>query len=122
MIFDNLPSSAQAVPGRHDVGARLCPLPVRVEEELADELHAGAGIDEVSAIQAVFDPGRQRPLYVGSAKANLGHMESAAGVGVIPASRIGERPVSRVNFVDNFTEPSGSESWKWELIGRNRIS
>ena len=28
-------------------------------------------------------------------------------VGVMPASRIGERPVRRVNFVDSFTEPSG---------------
>ena len=28
-------------------------------------------------------------------------------VGVMPASRIGERPVSRVNLVDSFTEPSG---------------
>ena len=27
--------------------------------------------------------------------------------GVMPASRIGERPVRRVNFVDSFTEPSG---------------
>jgi hypothetical protein len=25
----------------------------------------------------------------------------------MPASRIGDRPVSRVNFVDSFTEPSG---------------
>ena len=29
-------------------------------------------------------------------------------VGVMPASRIGERPVSLVNFVDSLTEPSGS--------------
>ncbi len=29
-------------------------------------------------------------------------------VGVMPASRIGERPVSRVNLVDSLTEPSGS--------------
>ena len=28
-------------------------------------------------------------------------------VGVMPASRIGERPVSRVNLVDSLTEPSG---------------
>jgi len=29
-------------------------------------------------------------------------------VGVIPASRIGDRPVSRVNFVESLTRPSGS--------------
>ena len=29
-------------------------------------------------------------------------------VGVMPASRIGERPVSRVNLVDSLTDPSGS--------------
>ena len=29
-------------------------------------------------------------------------------VGVMPASRIGERPVNRVNLVDSLTEPSGS--------------
>ncbi|CFR81750.1 Uncharacterised protein [Mycobacterium tuberculosis] len=28
-------------------------------------------------------------------------------VGVMPASRIGERPVSRVNFVESLTLPSG---------------
>src|SRR5882757_1070496 len=28
-------------------------------------------------------------------------------VGVMPASRIGERPVSRVNLVDSLTDPSG---------------
>ena len=42
---------------------------------------------EVRALAQVFNPGRedgQRPLWVGSAKTNLGHLESAAGIaGVI---------------------------------------
>jgi acyl transferase domain-containing protein/acyl carrier protein len=35
---------------------------------------------EAGALAAVFAPGRQRPLYLGSAKANLGHTQAAAGV------------------------------------------
>ena len=34
-------------------------------------------------------------------------MRASTVVGVIPANRIGELPVSRVNFVDNLIEPSG---------------
>ena len=34
---------------------------------------------EAGALAAVFAPGRQRPLYLGSAKANLGHTQAAAG-------------------------------------------
>ena len=37
---------------------------------------------EVNAIKAVFEPGRSRqnPLFLGSAKTNIGHLESAAGI------------------------------------------
>jgi acyl transferase domain-containing protein/pimeloyl-ACP methyl ester carboxylesterase len=35
---------------------------------------------EVHALKAVFAPGRKKPLYIGSAKTNLGHLEAAAGI------------------------------------------
>ena len=35
---------------------------------------------EANAIGSVFAPGRQRPLYVGSIKSNLGHLEGASGL------------------------------------------
>lgn len=35
---------------------------------------------EWSALRAVFEPGRTQPLYIGSAKSNVGHLESAAGI------------------------------------------
>ena len=42
-------------------------------------------------------------------------------VGVMPASRIGERPVSRVNLVDSFTEPSGSVTAR-RRVARPRLA
>ncbi|HVH45246.1 MAG TPA: SDR family NAD(P)-dependent oxidoreductase, partial [Labilithrix sp.] len=65
---------------------------------------------EVSALSAVFGPGRpnDRPLYLGSAKSNIGHTQAAAGVaGVIkmalaleqeklPRSLHAEKPNRRV--------------------------
>ncbi len=35
---------------------------------------------EASALAAVYGPGRARPLWLGAAKANLGHLEGAAGI------------------------------------------
>lgn len=40
-------------------------------------------VEEVSAIQSIFEKNRDRqdnPLYVGSIKPNIGHLESASGV------------------------------------------
>ncbi len=35
---------------------------------------------EVNALGGVFDPGRERPLWIGSVKTNIGHLEGAAGI------------------------------------------
>lgn len=41
---------------------------------------------ELEALSAVFDPGRNRPLFVGSVKSQIGHLEAGAGIaGLIKA-------------------------------------
>jgi acyl transferase domain-containing protein len=67
---------------------------------------------EVGALGATLGKGRQEdsPLYVGSIKANMGHMESTSGVaalikvammlekGQIPAQALYENPNPRIDF------------------------
>jgi len=53
---------------------------------------------EVRALAAAYGPGRSAPLLVGSAKSNIGHLESAAGIAgvmkTILALRAGRLPKS----------------------------
>ncbi|MFN7144846.1 MAG: beta-ketoacyl synthase N-terminal-like domain-containing protein, partial [Myxococcota bacterium] len=91
----------------------------RAQESLLRKAHAAAGITpdqvdyveafgggtpigdrvEVEALDRVFGPGRDRPLWIGAVKTNLGHAEGASGMaslakavlalghGTIPATR-----------------------------------
>ncbi|WP_437621821.1 SDR family NAD(P)-dependent oxidoreductase [Sorangium sp. So ce1151] len=68
---------------------------------------------EADALGAVFSPGRDEPLRVGSVKTNFGHLEPAAGVlgvlktalalhhGALPASLHFERPNPHIDFEAN---------------------
>ncbi|MFA1550264.1 SDR family NAD(P)-dependent oxidoreductase [Actinomadura chokoriensis] len=65
---------------------------------------------ELRALEAVYGPDRDDPLYVGSVKTNIGHLEAAAGVaGVIKAVlalRHGEIPPHL-----HFTDPNPNMDW-----------
>lgn len=63
--------------------ARVAPADVSVVEAHGTGTSLGDPI-EIQALAAAYGPGRAEPLVVGSVKANLGHLEAAAGVtGVI---------------------------------------
>nr|WP_093175964.1 type I polyketide synthase [Sinosporangium album] len=65
---------------------------------------------EVGALQAAYGQGRDRPLWLGSLKSNIGHAQAAAGVGgviklveamrrgVLPRTLHAETPSSRVEW------------------------
>jgi acyl transferase domain-containing protein/NADPH:quinone reductase-like Zn-dependent oxidoreductase/aryl carrier-like protein len=65
---------------------------------------------ETSAIGAVFAPGREQPLYVGSVKTNIGHLEGSSGLaGIIkttlalehhqiPPNMLFEKPNPKIDF------------------------
>ncbi len=81
---------------------------------------------EASALGAVFAAGRppDRPLFVGSLKGNLGHLEAAAGVAgllkaalclqrrVIPATRHFEQPNPKIAFAEwRLRVPTAPRPW-----------
>jgi acyl transferase domain-containing protein/acyl carrier protein len=74
----------QAVIRKALAGARLSPDAIQYVEAHGTGTQLGDPI-EVEALDAVFAPGRSRgnPLRVGSLKANVAHMESAAGIGAV---------------------------------------
>ncbi|KAK8013161.1 lovastatin nonaketide synthase [Apiospora marii] len=103
----------RATGSNHDGRKQGITLPNSVaQESLMRETYESAGIDpletqyfeahgtgtkagdpiETRAIGAVFGPGRESPLYVGSVKTNIGHLEGASGVaGLIKAMMSLER-------------------------------
>jgi len=69
---------------------------------------------EMGALQAVFAPGRARPLYVGSVKTNFGHSESAAGVaGVIKAALMLRHKQLPRHL--HFHTPNALIDWEWPV-------
>ena len=94
--------------GRHKVSSELFVLfgVNRYTETLIRSIYSNGGMDprdtgyveahgtgtrvgdpiEVSAIQRVFGEGRnkRKPLFIGSVKSNIGHLEAAAGTILLP--------------------------------------
>jgi acyl transferase domain-containing protein len=69
---------------------------------------------ETRAIGAVFSPGRDVPLYVGSIKTNIGHLEGASGLaGIIKATLGLEKGLIPPNMHFNNPNPKiDFENWK----------
>nr|AKL78824.1 GLPKS3 [Glarea lozoyensis] len=69
---------------------------------------------ETRAIGAVFAPNRDRPLYVGSVKTNIGHLEGASGLaGVIKTTMSLEAGKILPNMLFNNPNPKiDFEQWK----------
>lgn len=72
-------SAQQTVIKRALVAAGLSPCDVDYVEAHGTGTDLGDPI-ELNALDAVFGHGRDRPLYIGSVKANIGHLEEAAGL------------------------------------------
>ncbi len=89
---------------------------------------------EVHALGAVFGPDRSTtpPLWIGSAKTNLGHLEAAAGITglikvvlslqhrMIPAHLHFTKPSPHINWAD-FPLRVPTQATAWEPIGGRRI-
>ncbi len=76
---------------------------------------------ELGALAAVHGPERDRPLVVGSAKANVGHLEAAAGmVGVIKVALALSR--RRVPPVAGLGELSPAVDWEGARLDAPRVA
>ena len=123
------------------------------QQELLRSAHARAGIEpwqvgyveahgtgttlgdpiEAEALGAVFGGERERKLWIGSVKTNVGHLESAAGIaglikvvlglqhGVVPGQLHWERPSEHVRWQELPLEVV-TEAREWQLIGGRRIA
>ena len=86
---------------------------------------------EAGALAAVYGPDRERPLFVGSLKSNIGHAQAAAGVGgvikMIGALRAGVLPRSlhsdalspHVDWADSGLEVLSAQR-EWPAVARPR--
>ncbi|KFY68272.1 hypothetical protein V496_01192 [Pseudogymnoascus sp. VKM F-4515 (FW-2607)] len=82
--------------------ANVNPLDISYVEMHGTGTQAGDAT-EMNSVLSVFVPGRKRmpdyPLYIGSAKANIGHAESASGVSSL---------IKRSVFLNNFSAAGGN--------------
>ncbi|KAK8130893.1 polyketide synthase [Apiospora sp. TS-2023a] len=116
----------------------------KAQQRLIEEVYAKAGIDtqdtgfveahgtgtkvgdpiEAGAISRVFSAGRSKrnPLYIGSVKSNIGHLEHASGIiSIIKASMMLERGLllPNVNYED--TNPAiPLDKWNMKVPGNVR--
>jgi acyl transferase domain-containing protein/NADPH:quinone reductase-like Zn-dependent oxidoreductase len=96
----------------------LCsPLTLRKGTRVGDPI-------EVSALHEVFGEGRtkRKPLYIGSVKSNIGHLEAAAGIaGVIKTALMLERGFILPNY--DFKEPNEKlplDAWGFKVPTRQQ--
>lgn len=132
---DNIRAVVRATGSNHDGRKNGITLPNSVaQEELIRTTYKNAGLDprdtqyfeahgtgtaagdpiETRAIGAVFAPGREDPLYVGSVKTNIGHLEGASGLaGIIKTTMALENGMIPPNM--HFKNPNPNidfENWK----------
>ncbi|PNY28233.1 Hybrid Polyketide synthase-nonribosomal peptide synthetase [Tolypocladium capitatum] len=132
---DSIRAIVRATGSNHDGKKNGITLPNSVaQEQLIRSTYEKAGLDpghtqyfeahgtgtaagdpiETHAIGAVFATGRESPLYVGSVKTNIGHLEGASGLaGVIKSTLALERRLIPPNM--HFKTPNPNidfENWK----------
>ncbi|KAH7149618.1 polyketide synthase [Dactylonectria estremocensis] len=132
---DNIRAVVRATGSNHDGRKNGITLPnSAAQEALIRTTYQNAGLDprdtqyfeahgtgtaagdpiETRAIGAVFAPGREDPLYVGSVKTNIGHLEGASGLaGIIKTTMALENGMIPPNM--HFKNPNPNidfENWK----------
>ncbi|KAG8417127.1 putative Hybrid PKS-NRPS biosynthetic cluster [Metarhizium acridum] len=132
---DNIRAVVRATGSNHDGKKNGITLPNSVaQEQLIRSTYERAGLNpnhtqyfeahgtgtaagdpiETRAIGAVFAPGRDEPLFVGSVKTNIGHLEGASGLaGVIKTTMALEKNCIPPNMHFNTPNPKiDFEKWK----------
>ncbi|KAF7549858.1 hypothetical protein G7Z17_g6123 [Cylindrodendrum hubeiense] len=143
---DNIRAVVRATGSNHDGRKNGITLPNSVaQENLIRTTYKNAGLDprdtqyfeahgtgtaagdpiETRAIGAVFAPGRDDPLYVGSVKTNIGHLEGASGLagiikttmalenGMIPPNMHFKNPNPNIDFKNwKIAVPTSLVEWK----------